>query len=223
MITSQEAYYKFLLKINKGASQFNTTCDRDTFCTLYNEAQRTWLNKNVPENTSDEVANVQSIIASKQLNVIGGSDNFNLFDLPKDWFANSDSYILADKGECKKQVINLRQIKSSNKRTYLFDENNKPSFEFEWSFFTIEDGKIKVFKDNFLIKTLFFTYYREPKDISIQGGIDFEGNPTITQDPELGDVFVEQIINEAAAEFMRNYQNPNGLQIAKERITNLKN
>ncbi len=222
MITSQEAYYKFLLKINKGNSQFNTPCDRITFCSLYNEAQRTWLNKNVPENDSNNIANVQSIIVTKTINPQVSTNEYTLFNLPDDWFASSDGYILADKGECKKQVINLHQIKSANKRMYLFDDNNKPSFEFEWSFFTVEEDKVKVFKDDFLIRSLFFTYYREPSNISIQGDINFDGSPTVDKNPELGDVFVEQIINEAAAEFMRNYINSNGLQIAKERIDSQK-
>lgn len=216
---SIEAYYKFLQKVNKIASQFNVGIDEQAFCSLYNENQRKWLNKNTPEANSDQVNNVQSIIKTVDLIPVGVKDEYYLFDLPKDWFASTDSYIAATKGECKNQKINARQIKSANTRTNLFYEDNKPSFEFEWTFFTIEDDKIKVFKDDFIINWLYFTYYREPKEISIAGGVDINNNPTIDIDPELGDLFVEQIINETALDFERNIQNQLGFQLNKERIT----
>lgn len=217
-MTALEAYYKFLQKVNKLATQYNISLDEQGFCSLFNENQRKWLNKNTPEANSDQINNVQSVIKTVDLQPVVNKDEYSLFNLPKDWFNSADSYIIASKGNCKKQRINLRQIKTANTRMFLFDENNKPDFNFEWSFFTIESDKIKVFKSDFSIQWLYFTYYKEPKGISIEGGLNFDGTPTINQDPELGDLFVEQIINEVALDFERNIQNQLGFQLNKDRI-----
>lgn len=216
-MTSENAYIKFLIKINKGSTQFNATIDKSIFCSLYNEAQRRWLNKNTPETTSDEVNNVQSIITPVILYPTNVSFEFVEFDLPKDWFASADSYVLANQGECKNRIINLYQVKSISVRKLMADDSSEPSFDFEESFYTIEHNKIKVYKKNFDIVNLSFNYYKEPKDIQIAGGVNIDGTPMINIDPDLADIFVDQIISEAATEYMRNWENPQGVQIAKDR------
>lgn len=216
-MTSQEAYIKFLIKINKGSTQFNATVDRSVFCSLYNEAQRRWLNKNTPELNSDDIANVQSIIVNEILTPVDVKQEYVAFDLPPTWFSSADCYCIANKKECKKIKINLYQVRSINVRRLLADDSTYPSFEFEESFYTIEDNKIKVYKGDFDIHSLSFTYYKEPKDISIEGGVNIDGSPMIAANPELADIFVDQIISEAATEYMRNWMNPQGVQIGKDR------
>jgi len=216
-MTSNAAYYKFLLKINKNGTQGNITCDVATFVLLFNESQRKWLNRNVPENDSEDIANVQSIIISTILKPFKVSKEYVEYSLPKDWFANSDSYVLASKGDCKNQKVNLRQIRSILVRDYMFDEANQPSVEYEWSFFTVEGDKVKVFKKDFTLSDLYFSYYKEPREIDIQGYVRLDGEISTTIDPELADIFVDQIISETATEYMRNYQNQIGLSFSKDR------
>lgn len=216
-MTSIEAYLKFLTKVNKGSTQFNATVDKSLFCSLYNENQRRWLNKNTPEVTSDDVNNVQSIIVNKKLSPQAVTSEYVEFDLPTDWFASADTYILADKGNCKKRVINLYQTKSINVRKLMADESSKPSFDFQESFYTLEHNKIKVYKDNFDVVQLNFNYYKEPSNIEIEGGVKIDGTPMVNINPELGDIFVDQIISETATEYMRDWENPQGVQIGKDR------
>lgn len=216
-MTSQEAYLKFLIKINKGSTQFNATVDRSVFCSLYNEAQRRWLNKNTPEVTSEEVNNVQSIIVNQILPPITVKKEFVEFDLPKDWFASADTYIFANRNKCKKRVVNLYQTRSVNVRKLMADDATKPSFDFEESFYTLEHDKIKVYKDDFEVVELNFNYYKEPKNIEIEGGVKVDGSPMININPELADIFVDQIISETATEYMRNWENPQGVQLGKDR------
>lgn len=217
MITSQEAYFKFLVKINKGSTQFNATVDRSAFCSLYNESQRRWLNKNTPETTSDEINNVQSIIVNKVLPPLTVTSEFVTFDLPKDWFNSADCYVLANQKKCKKRVINLYQVRSISVRKLMTDDNSNPSFDFEESFYTIENDKIKVYKKDFSIVNLSFGYYKEPKNIEIEGGVRPDNTPMSNINPELADIFVDQIISEAATEYMRNWENPQGVQLGKDR------
>jgi hypothetical protein len=216
-MTSKEAYLKFLIKINKGSTQFNATVDRSVFCSLYNESQRRWLNKNTPEVTTDETNNVQSIIVNATLSPLTVKKEYVEFDLPKDWFACADTYILANKSKCKKKVVNLYQTKSINIRKLLADDSTKPSFDFQESFYTLEHDKIKVYKEDFDIVELSFNYYKEPKNIEIAGGVKPDGTPMIDVDPELADIFVDQIISETATEYMRNWENAQGVQLGKDR------
>jgi len=216
-MTSNEAYFKFLVKINKGSTQFNATVDKSIFCSLYNEAQRRWLNKNTPETTNDEMNNVQSIIVNKILSPGIVKEEYVEFDLPEDWFSCADTFILANRKKCKKKVVNLYQTRSVNVRKLLADESTKPSFDFQESFYTLEHGKIKVYKDEFDVVELSFNYYKEPKNIEIAGGVKIDNTPMTNIDPELADIFVDQIITEAATEYMRDWENPQGVQIGKDR------
>lgn len=216
-MTAEEAYYKFLIKINKNSTNFNATVDKSIFCSLYNEAQRRWLNKNTPERDGDAIANVQSIIVGKLLNPLNTTTEYVEFELPKDWFSSADCYVLANKGACKKKIINLYQVRSINVRKLMSDDSSHPSFEFEESFYTVENNKIKAYKGDFTITKLSFNYYKEPENISLEGIINIDGSTSINKDPELADIFVDQIISEAATEYMRNWENPQGVQLAKDR------
>jgi len=215
-MTSIEAYYKFLQKINRNATQGNITCDVYQFVTIYNEVQKRWLSRQIPESTSDDVNNVQSIITPAVISPKSSKKEFSEYDLPNNWFDSANAYVVAKKGKCE-QNINLEQIKSSKTREYLFDDSYQPSFEHEWSFFTIESNKIKVFKTDFELKKLYFYYYKEPFEIDIEGYQKIDGSLSQNVNPDLADIFVDQIISEATTEFMRNYQNPIGLQISKDR------
>lgn len=221
-MTSLEAYYKFLIKINKGNTQSNITCDIPQFVLLYNENQRKYVGQRVPANNSDDVNNIQNIIKTINPVKIATKDEYVAFELPKDWFATTDGYIFATKGNCKKQKINIRQIKSDNRRLLYFDENNAPSFEFEWTFFVVESDQLKVFKKDFQIDNLTVSYYREPKEIDVEGYIKLDGSNSVNIDPEFNDLTVEEILNEASLDFMRNWENQIGFQLNKDRVTNLK-
>ena len=79
-MTALEAYYKFLQKVNKLATQYNVSLDEQGFCSLFNENQRKWLNKNTPEATSDQINNVQSVIKTVDLQPVVNKDEYSLFN-----------------------------------------------------------------------------------------------------------------------------------------------
>lgn len=214
---AQEAYYKFLVKINKGSTQFNATVDKTLFCSLFNEAQRKWLNKNTPESNSDEIANVQSIIFQHIAEPTNTQKEYVEFKLPEKWFANADVYVIADKEPCKDVRVNAYQVRSINVPKMLADEATIPSFEFQETFYTIEHDIVKVYKSDFTIKKLYMNYYKEPTNIEMEGGVNFDGTFMVDVNPELADIFVDQIISEAATEYMRNWENPQGVQLGKDR------
>lgn len=216
-MTSQEAYYKFLLKINRNNTQGNISCPISTFVLLYNECQRRWFNRFIPPKDSDDIANTESSLIPSIIAPVKTTSEYSEYPLPLDWFANADVFVLATKGKCKNQKINLRQINSALVRNYMFDDSQQPSFEFEWSFYTIEGKNIRVYKTDFTLGDLHFNYYKEPKEIDVEGYVKIDNSISINQNPELADIFVDQIISETATEYMRNYENPQGLQIAQNR------
>lgn len=216
-MTSLESYYKFLLKINRNNTQGNITCDVATYVIIYNESQRRWLNNRIPSKTIEDLTDVQSLIVTDVLQPLNVLPEFAEYALPEKWFYSTDSYVIGSNKECKNSKINLREINTITLRDNLFDDSNKPSLEFEWSFFTIESDKIKVYRDGFTPSTLHFSYYKEPQDIDIEGYIKIDETPSTNINPELADIFVDQIISEAASEYMRNYEDANGLQFAQNR------
>jgi hypothetical protein len=216
-MTAEDVYFKFLLKVNKNNTQGNINTPLLNFVLLYNEAQRKWFNRFVPPTSSDDVANVESSLKAVILKPINSVKEYSEYELPKDWFANADVFVLANKGKCKNQRINLRQINSINVRNYMFDDAQQPSFEYEWSFYTIEGSNIKVYKTDFDLGDLHFNYYKEPRELDIEGYIKTDGTPSTTVNPELADIFVDQIISEAAIDYMRNNENQLGVQIGQNR------
>ena len=54
-------------------------------------------------------------------------------------------------------------------------------------------------------------------DLSIEGAIDINGNPLVNVPIPLSEQYVDQIVNLAAEEFERDFQNAQDLQIAKDR------
>lgn len=216
-MTSQEVYFKFLLKINKNNTQGNISCPISTFVLLYNECQRRWFNRFVPPKDADDIANTESSLISTIISPVKSTDEYSEYPLPSDWFANSNVYVLANKGNCKNQKINLRQINSALVRNYMFDDSQQPSFDYEWSFYTIEGKNIRVYKTDFELGKLYFNYYKEPQEIDVAGYIKVDNSISTDVNPELADIFVDQIISETATEYMRNYEYPQGLQIAQNR------
>ena len=61
-------------------------------------------------------------------------------------------------------------------------------------------------------------YYKTIPDIQIKDTVDIEGN-IVTQSIgiDISDQYVDQIINLAATEFERNYQNQVGVALGKDR------
>ena len=60
-------------------------------------------------------------------------------------------------------------------------------------------------------------YYEVLPNLDIEGYIHLDGIPSTNIPIPLSEQYVDQIINLAAEEFERNFQNPNDLQIAKDR------
>lgn len=214
-----EAYKKFLLKVNKNDTNGNIKVPKSQFVLLFNEQKRKLLTQELYKNESSDLIEdfEELLVLDEKLEKLSDSTLKTDFKLPSDYFKRVSSYVLASSGDCKNQVLYAWAIKPKDINVYLQNENLKPSFNYRETVVVLNSDKVSVYKDNFTIDELYLTYYREPKDIDIEGYIHIDGTPSQNIDIGLSDANMELIIDRTATEALRNYENLEHLQIALQR------
>ena len=132
-----------------------------------------------------------------------------------------DSYILADKGECKDRVIwvNRDLAKHADITTLLTNNNYKPSFEYQETFCIISSDQIGVFTDGtFTPKKLYLSYLRYPKYIDKEGYIKLDGSESVNQDCEIKNYLEDEIVDLAVQNLAMYTDNTQAAQAAQVRI-----
>ena len=220
-MTSQEAYVSFLLLANKLNSNDNVNIGIGQFVILYNKNALVWLEQSVRKTkATQKIDEVQYLVKKDSPLVLSGVFNDHAkFKLPDDWFDHIGGYALVHTSTCTNVLINADQVKNDNERLVLFDENWRPDFEFEWLPITVGDDHIQVYFKDFVVDQFFLDYFKYPNDIDIAGYIKPNGSPSITVDPTLDDIYVNEILDLVVADVSRIYQNPEKLQSDLNRIT----
>ena len=220
-MTSKEAYVSFLLLANKLTSNDNVNIDIGRFVLLYNKAARVWLEQRVRKTkSSQKIDEVQQLVVENvSLSIVNSAQDHIDFELPKDWFDHIGGYAICTRGTCSGKLINADQVKNDEKRLILFDENWRPDFDFEWLPITIGEDNIQVFFKDFTVTAFYLDYFKYPKDIDIAGYIKAD-NVTQSTDvnPELDDIYVNEIIDLVVADVSRIYQNNEKMQLDLNRI-----
>jgi len=132
-----------------------------------------------------------------------------------------DSYVLADKGECKDRVVWVNQDLSKHADTSILLRNNnyKPSFEYQETFNLISSKKMSIFTDGTFTPTkLYIMYVRYPLRIDKEGYIGFDGNPSVNQDCELNDYLESELLALAVEDIAMNTENVSAVQSSRLRI-----
>lgn len=109
-----------------------------------------------------------------------------------------NSYIIADKGECKDRIIWINQdlSKHGDIQILLNNEHYKPSFEYQETFHTLSEGKLTVYtNDEFTPKKLYLMYLRYPVEIDKEGYEKFDGSDSVTTDCELKDYLEDELLD----------------------------
>lgn len=220
-MTSQEAYVTFLLLANKLTSNDNINIDIGRFVLLYNKAAKLWLDQRVRKTkASQNIDQIQQlVIENAPLTIANSTQDRVDFELPKDWFDHIGGYAICTRDTCTGKIINADQVKNEEKRLILFDENWRPDFDFEWLPITIGEDFIQVFFKNFTITEFYLDYYKYPRDIDIEGYTKPDNTTQSTNiDPELDDIYVNEIIDLVVADVSRIYQNNEKMQLDLNRI-----
>lgn len=132
-----------------------------------------------------------------------------------------DSYLIADKGECKDRVIYVNNDLAKHTDVTLLLKNSlfAPSFEYQETFNIISTDEIAIFTDGtFTPKTLYLSYIRYPKYIDKEGYVKFDGSDSINQDCELKNYLEDELLDLAVENLAMFTENASAVQSAQMRI-----
>jgi len=132
-----------------------------------------------------------------------------------------DSFLLADKGECKdrKIWINKDLAKHGDLQFLLNNTHYKPSFEYQETFNFISSDELAVFTDGTFTPTvLYLSYLRYPKYIDKEGYIKLDGTESTNQDCELKNYLEDELVDLTVECLAMYTENQSAIQTAQMRI-----
>lgn len=199
-MTTQEAYDKYLIKLNDNFETSKISSDRLRFVINFNESQNKLVEYTLDKKNSDDIRYIQLLkVLDKPLGLLEESEFFTTFSLPKDYLDLIDLKAFASNKVCKNQKIELFELKGENETEVLRDEYNKPSFKFREAPFEISGNKAVIYRDNFSYTKALIKYYRYPQQISLVDNNDPESDFSDVN-PEFDDKFTDRIISLAVSE-----------------------
>lgn len=216
MVSPELIYLKFLNKINKGNTQGDIACDKDRFVLIFNEVKNRWVEQTLKVKDSILIDSLWEIVKTEILKDGTDKKEYIEFKIPEDFYEVVLAQCSAKRGKCKKNLF-LREVKNQDKNILRYNINYRPDFDFEWSIISIQSGTLRVYKSDFNIENVTLEYYKVIEDLDIEGYTHLNGNASINKPINLSEQYIDQILNLAAEEFERNFQNPNDLQLAKDR------
>ncbi len=132
-----------------------------------------------------------------------------------------DSYVLADKGQCKNRRLRINQdlARHGDLQVILNNEHYKPSFEYQETLNIISSDEISIFTDGtFLPTALYLSYLRYPKYIDKTGYIKLDGIASIDQDCELKNYLEDELVDLTVQNLAMYTENAAAAQNAEFRI-----
>ena len=132
-----------------------------------------------------------------------------------------DSYVIADKGECKNRKIwiNKDLAKHSDLSLLLNNEHYKPSFEYQETFNFLSSDEISIFTDGeFIPKAIYISYMRYPVYIDKAGYVKFDGTPSVDQDCELETYLEDELLDLTVQNLAMYTENSSAVQSSQIRI-----
>lgn len=206
-MTIQEAYLRSLQKNEQNLANGGIKLDPGRFVLLFNEAQDRLIRYYLNRKDDETIRSIQTLLVYwKSLNKVNHIDDpeSTSFSLPDDylWFSNIKGSFYYN--GCEVGDFVMWEAKNENVHELLGDDNNRPSFDYRETFYTIGDGKVVVYEDGFCTDEVRMTYYRNPVRVDLAGYINAAGERSTDIDPELPDPLVEEILDMVAKQFNLN-------------------
>lgn len=194
-MTSKTAYDKFKLRFNKLDTNFSIELTELKFCELFNKAQYHFIDQllKIESSTKENQKDLQQLLVDVNLTGVHSSNKYEV-DLPDDWYWVVRANAIAS-NECG-NVLNCILVDETIVNKLYQNSNWKPSLEWEETFFTIGANKVRIYTDDFRLKSCNLVYYREPIKIDIKTGEkNIYGEMSKDVNPEWNDSIVEEIID----------------------------
>lgn len=205
MPTVEEAYQRYLVKVEKNLTNDNASTSRGNFVKIFNESENKYTEFHLQNRGIDDVRYIQNLLVLDK-NIPYASNTFDHynFPIPENYLDLSEVRAEATKGECS-DYIYLFELRTENLNEILQDEDNKPSFEWRESCYTVNSNTISVYTDEeFQINNILLSYYRYPQQISLINPNDPESKFNELNAIEWDEKSLDRILSLAAGEFDMN-------------------
>lgn len=224
-MTIQEAYLRSLQKNEQNLANGGIKLDPGRFVLLFNEAQDRLIRYYLNRKDDETIRSIQTLLVYwKSLNKVNHIDDpeSTSFSLPDDylWFSNIKGSFYYN--GCEVGDFVMWEAKNENVHELLGDDNNRPSFDYRETFYTIGDGKVVVYEDGFRTDEVRMTYYRNPVRVDLAGYINAAGERSTDIDPELPDSLVEEILDMVAKQFNLNENELSRYSMDKDNVASFK-
>jgi hypothetical protein len=128
-------------------------------------------------------------------------------------------YILANKGDCKNNILVVHQKIHGNINTLLKNSNISPSFEYQETIGVISDHTWQVFTDGTFTPTrLYLWYIKYPVQVDFEGYTHFDGTPSTIVNSELPYYLKEEITDVAVKALALSTENQNAVTASQLKI-----
>lgn len=224
-MTIQEAYLRSLQKNEQNLANGGIKLDPGRFVLLFNEAQDRLIRYYLNRKDDETIRSIQTLLVYwKSLNKVNHIDDpeSTSFSLPDDylWFSNIKGSFYYN--GCEVGDFVMWEAKNENVHELLGDDNNRPSFDYRETFYTIGDGKVVVYEDGFRTDEVRMTYYRNPVRVDLAGYINAAGERSTDIDPDLPDPLVEEILDMVAKQFNLNENELSRYRMDKDNVVSFK-
>lgn len=219
-MTSREIYKRFLLQINKNDTNEGINIPISHFVLIFNTESLKYVTEELKENADNNKINYLKpvFIVDKELVKDQEFSNSVTFKLPSEFLKHAGSYSIVSSKDCNEGVVYNFEKNPLNYIVNLADNFNNPSLEYRETFFLLTKDKYQVYFDDFEIKKVFMSYYKEPGKIDIAGYTKIDGTPSVDKDTDLDDSLIESVISRMSLEVIRQYQDQNSIVFAKDRV-----
>jgi len=218
-MTSEVAFFEFTRLVNRNATNNNINVDRGRFVLSFNDIQNRYLQWSLDHRNEDSIRIVQKVLIKEApLTLDYTYETHATYRLAANYFEHANLKVVASKDCCKDRNPRTFEVKSENTEDIWPDEFNKPSFEWEETFYYLTNDKVSVARDEFTIDSVSHTYYRYPVQIDVTGYTNLSGVASTNIDPEWDDKVVNRILLAMATDFAATNNDPNKYQLDKDRL-----
>ncbi len=191
-MTVAECYQYAQSRLNKLSSNFAENLPKYQFVQAFNAMQILWVESRfkVDETNIVRTDEIQQLLKTLILKPKKTGSNYYEITLPEDYLHYKRSVSFAP---C--EIFN-HLVKEGDINRLLQDEFWKPSLEWEETICTIAGDKLRVYVDDFTLKSVELHYYRSPVSINMADSfVDVNGNQTTNIDPEFKNSSLIEILN----------------------------
>lgn len=191
-MTIAECFFTVKERLNKLSSNSKQNIEPYSFVYAFNKAQAHWVEDRIKVEEANKVRTqeIQQLLKTSTLNCIN-----SLIDFPTDFLHIERVTPNASKNQCFKALYSTHLVEEGNLPELITNDSTKPSFEWEETFYTLQDNKIKIYSTDFDIKTAEVVYYRRPIQVDIVGYEKLDKTLSTSIDPEFNDASLQEILD----------------------------